>query len=583
MTIRQLLNMTSGLFDYLNDSDAQGDSVAANPTRLWTPDELIRTFVGPPRSAPGGAYRYCNTNYVLLGMVINSVTGRSVSAEIRKRVLAPLSLDHTFLEVEEPYADPVAHPWDSGVDFAAIPVTAHFSTLWTAGGIMSTAENMARWVKGLYEGAAISKASLGAMLTVVPAASNAAAGLDWTGYGLGVRQGGYYGKRFLGHGGAIMGYISHTGYLPRNGTSFAVLTNMSEASATRAMTALMDAYLRWVPANPPAPGTWYAISGRSDSTRLYRVDPSAGVLTPVGPTQYGTFVGARVHPRTGIFWALTSASGWELAQIDAATGEAFPRLRVTFPAGAPTDLKGMDFAPDGSLYVGSVDGRLYTINMTSGAAVLAASTKLPISGLAFEPSTGALWASPRSSSATRDRIYRISLPGGDTIGVGNTGFTQILADIAFDTGGDLYGLAGNPSTPVNFRWARIDKATGFGREIGSVGFYGMLGIACSPVSTDAGREPWAVAQVPAAFELGQNYPNPFNASSEISYQLSGSGTMKLAVYDLLGREVAVLVDEPRAPGRYQVTFDASRLASGVYVYRLVGGSTVLARKMILAR
>jgi hypothetical protein len=111
----------------------------------------------------------------------------------------------------------------------------------------------------------------------------------------------------------------------------------------------------------------------------------------------------------------------------------------------------------------------------------------------------------------------------------------------------------------------------------------MVGIAYSPVSTDAGRELRAAAQVPAAFELRQNYPNPFNASSEIGYQLSGSGTVKLAVYDLLGREVAVLVDETKAPGSYHVTFDASRLASGVYMYRLAVGSTVLTRKMILAR
>jgi hypothetical protein len=256
---------------------------------------------------------------------------------------------------------------------------------------------------------------------------------------------------------------------------------------------------------------------------------------------------------------------------------------VTFPAGAPTDLKGLDFAPDGSLYVGSVDGRIYAVNMTSGAAVLAASTTLPISGLAFEPSTGALWASPRSSSATRDRIYRISLPGGDTVGVGNTGFTQTLADIAFETGGDLYGLVGNPSTPVNYRWARMDKATGVGSEIGSVGFTGMAGIAYAPPSTDVGNKLPAVAQLPAAFELRQNYPNPFNASTEIGYQLSEFGTVRLAVYDLLGREVAVLVDETREPGSYQVTVDASQLASGVYVYRLVAGSAVLARKMILAR
>ena len=113
-----------------------------------------------PRLPPEGSYSYCNTNYVLLGMIIQKITGKSVSSQIRQRILTPLSLDHTYLEVEEPYTDPVAHPWDSGRDFASTPVTAHFTTLWTAGGIMSTAENMARWVTGLYEGKVISQAAL---------------------------------------------------------------------------------------------------------------------------------------------------------------------------------------------------------------------------------------------------------------------------------------------------------------------------------------------------------------------------------------------------------------------------------------
>ena len=89
--------------------------------------------------------------------------------------------------------------------------------------------------------------------------------------------------------------------------------------------------------------------------------------------------------------------------------------------------------------------------------------------------------------------------------------------------------------------------------------------------------------LPARFALEQNYPNPFNPTTAVSYQLSAVSDVKLVVYDVLGREVAVLVNEKKNPGRYEVQFDGSRLASGVYVYRLIAGRFVECRKMILMK
>ncbi len=85
------------------------------------------------------------------------------------------------------------------------------------------------------------------------------------------------------------------------------------------------------------------------------------------------------------------------------------------------------------------------------------------------------------------------------------------------------------------------------------------------------------------FRLEQNYPNPFNPSTAISYKLSAVSFVTLKVYDILGREVAVLVNERKGPGRYEVRFDASGLGSGVYVYRLVAGDLVRSRKLILLK
>jgi hypothetical protein len=89
--------------------------------------------------------------------------------------------------------------------------------------------------------------------------------------------------------------------------------------------------------------------------------------------------------------------------------------------------------------------------------------------------------------------------------------------------------------------------------------------------------------VPDRFGLSQNYPNPFNGMSAIGFQIPAFAWVKLGVYDLLGREVAVLVNGERPAGNYLVQWNANSLASGVYICRLQAGANVAARKMILAR
>lgn len=88
---------------------------------------------------------------------------------------------------------------------------------------------------------------------------------------------------------------------------------------------------------------------------------------------------------------------------------------------------------------------------------------------------------------------------------------------------------------------------------------------------------------PQAFAMQQNYPNSFNPATVVRYQLPVVSDVKLVVYDLLGREVSVLVNERKAPGSYSVMFDAAGLASGVYFYRLTAGEFVQVRKLLMLR
>ena len=91
------------------------------------------------------------------------------------------------------------------------------------------------------------------------------------------------------------------------------------------------------------------------------------------------------------------------------------------------------------------------------------------------------------------------------------------------------------------------------------------------------------SSLPKAYLLAQNYPNPFNPSTTIKYELPKSSIVRLSVFDMLGREVAMLVNERRESGVYEVKFDGSGLASGVYLYRVKAGDFVQSRKLLLLR
>jgi hypothetical protein len=91
------------------------------------------------------------------------------------------------------------------------------------------------------------------------------------------------------------------------------------------------------------------------------------------------------------------------------------------------------------------------------------------------------------------------------------------------------------------------------------------------------------AGLPKVFALEQNYPNPFNPSTVMSYQLPVASNVSLKVYDVLGREVATLVNGRQEAGRYSVSFNAASFASGVYFYRLQAGNFVQTKKMMLVK
>ncbi len=89
--------------------------------------------------------------------------------------------------------------------------------------------------------------------------------------------------------------------------------------------------------------------------------------------------------------------------------------------------------------------------------------------------------------------------------------------------------------------------------------------------------------LPTEFKLEQNYPNPYNPTTTIEFTVPQNGRYNLSVYNILGQLVNVLADDEYQPGYYKVTFDASRLASGMYIYKLSGNNVNFLKKMLLVK
>jgi hypothetical protein len=149
-----------------------------------------------------------------------------------------------------------------------------------------------------------------------------------------------------------------------------------------------------------------------------------------------------------------------------------------------------------------------------------------------------------------------------------------------------YSWLNSSWTPTNIGWTS-QGGNGFaGTVTDSAGNYYDFGLAYNFTFTRKPIVSGVASQsgnVPAMYSLSQNYPNPFNPSTSIKYELPKASDLRLSVFDLLGREVAVLVNERRDSGAHEVKFDGSNLASGVYFYRLEAGDFVQSKKLVLLK
>lgn len=110
------------------------------------------------------------------------------------------------------------------------------------------------------------------------------------------------------------------------------------------------------------------------------------------------------------------------------------------------------------------------------------------------------------------------------------------------------------------------------------------GVTAPPAVLDTTRATAPSGEMPQTFGLHQNYPNPFNPTTSIKYDVAAQSHVRLVVYNMLGKQVATLVDRSHAPGTYQVSFDASHLTSGVYILSMKAADNFHAvRRMVLSK
>ena len=230
LTVRQLLNHTSGVADYLDDQ-AFVDAVVANPARVWTPHELIAIGNALPRRfAPGaaGSWEYSNTNYILLGLVAEAAGGAPISALLETRVFAPMGMTSTYFGTSTSLTAPFAQGYadlNSLQRNVAVGTLVSPTTAGAAGAVVSSASDLLRFVEALATGELVSPASHLARLTTVPASRFRYLGesFDFE-YGLGV----LVGDDWIGHNGAIPGYETEA-YAKTGVGSVVVLINKSTA------------------------------------------------------------------------------------------------------------------------------------------------------------------------------------------------------------------------------------------------------------------------------------------------------------------------------------------------------------------
>jgi D-alanyl-D-alanine carboxypeptidase len=207
-TVRQLLAHTSGVPNYFGEKAFMA-RVREEPRRAWHPVELVDHAAahGTPSFPPGEGFAYSDTGYVITGILVEQITGRPLHKVYRELVFDPLGMDTTWLEGHEPARKPeAAHHYTEELDWTTLAPTID----WAGGGLVTTAPDLARFVRGLWSARIVDFRGLDELTRWTPGASFPAGHtLRYERYGLGIGSNTVEGVELLGHTGFIGTFAFH--------------------------------------------------------------------------------------------------------------------------------------------------------------------------------------------------------------------------------------------------------------------------------------------------------------------------------------------------------------------------------------
>jgi D-alanyl-D-alanine carboxypeptidase len=219
-TVRDALGHRSGIPDYFTDALIKRARNA--PNRRWKPEEVLTDLPASETTTPNRAFAYSNTNYTLLGQIVEKVTGQSLPAILRAELITPAGLDRVSFQDAEPTRPPLGR-WTADDEGSGpyLPMRSIASLDWAAGAMAADAASTARWGYLLYGGHILDDDSLTMMLP------------DTVGYGLGTGafRFSYRGLLAFGHGGGTIGYSSWLGVSRDKQLAIAVLAPQEEVEA----------------------------------------------------------------------------------------------------------------------------------------------------------------------------------------------------------------------------------------------------------------------------------------------------------------------------------------------------------------
>jgi D-alanyl-D-alanine carboxypeptidase len=323
ITLRMLMNHSSGIPEHVLDP-AFIKQLRAQPDRVWTPPELVAFILNRPRLFPAGeGWSYADTNFILVGMIVERVTGQTLYDEIRRTLLEPLHLAQT-----SPSTSRVLGGLISGHVRKAGPFGIDGPTLidgkliinpqceWAGGGFVSNSEDLARWASMLYGGGVLNRAMLDRLFSAVPARTGKG---DKYGLGVQVRQSPW--GLSVGHGGWFPGYLSEIEYFQGPRLAVAVQFNTDDL---RALGHVPRFYVAEVARTILAQIPDYPDVERSDQPRLFAEgvistedDEVGGVFNPDQTEFYfAKLAPYTAFPRLGVLCVSRRSEGrWSAPEV----------------------------------------------------------------------------------------------------------------------------------------------------------------------------------------------------------------------------------------------------------------------------